>query len=320
MQIIIRFLFISLLASFGLAGCQSSIIKQATMNDNWAYRYPSQRIHLQDSLEIAYVEQGKGPQTLLFIHGLGSNLQAWDKTIEALSPHYRCIALDLPGYGKSSQADYPFSLAFFTDQLIAFCEALKLKELTVVGHSMGGQIALQLALREPDFLARLVLLAPAGFETFSAQEQLFFEAVMTPQLILASSEEQIRNNFAINFHGGLPEDAEFMFRDRLRMREDSQAYHYYAQMIPRCVQAMLAEPVFEALPSVAYPTLVLFGLQDQLIPNTYLHPNLSPQAVAEAGSKRLPQAQLQLIDQAGHFLQWDQPAEVATAIRAFTRR
>lgn len=285
--------------------------------EDWTYRYPIRQLRLEDSLQIAYVDEGKGPQTLLFIHGLGSNLQAWNKTIEALSPHYRCIALDLPGYGKSSQRDYPFSMAFFAEQISAFCQQLRLKQLSVVGHSMGGQIALHLALQKPAFLKKLVLLAPAGFETFSEQDQLFFQAFMTPQVILASTEEQIRANFAINFHGGLPEDAAFMVEDRLKMREDSAAYGYYSRLVPACVQAMLQAPVFDSLPAIPYPSLVLFGANDQLIPNTYLHPQLSTQQVAEAGSQALPQAQLQMIEAAGHFVQWDQAAAVAAAMQAF---
>lgn len=314
-KIFILFLF-SLFGLLILPACRTQKTTASPMED-WTYRYPSKQLRLQDTLHIAYIDEGKGPQTLVFIHGLGSNLQAWNKTIEALSPHYRCIALDLPGYGKSSQRDYPFSMAFFAEQIRQFCEALQLKNVAVVGHSMGGQIALQLSLQEPAFLKQLILLAPAGFETFSGQDRLFFQTFMTPQVILASTEAQIRANFAINFHGGLPDDAAFMVEDRLEMRQDTAAYGYYSRLIPACVQAMLREAVFDSLARISQPTLVLFGANDQLIPNSYLHPQLSTQQVAEAGSQAIPQARLQLIEQAGHFVQWDQPQAVQTAIRAF---
>lgn len=285
---------------------------------DWHYPYPVHRLSLNDSLEIAYIDEGRGDTTLVFIHGLGSYLKSWQKTIDSLSPYYRCVAIDLPGYGKSSKGDYPFTLQFFADSVHDFIERLGLDKVVIVGHSMGGQIAMRLVLDYPERYEQLILLAPAGFETFTAAEGQAIRSVYTAALIKAMPEAQIVKNFEINFHD-MPADARFMIDDRLTMRQTIE-YDRYCEMIPRCVAAMLQEPVFAELGRIRLPTLVLFGENDLLIPNRYLHPQLSPAQVGQQGIQQLPDSELALIARAGHFLQWEQPAAVNQAIMRFLRR
>lgn len=282
----------------------------------WKYPFDVHYADVSDRIRLAYVDEGTGPETLVFIHGLGSNLQAWQQSVVGLRQHYRCIALDLPGYGKSSQGDYAFGMAFFADQVAALIEKLGLEKVTLVGHSMGGQVAITLALRRPAYLQRLVLAAPAGLETFSAENRVFFATYVRPEIIRATTVPQIEANFAMNFYE-MPEDARFMVEDRLEMRKDTQAYDYYSEMIPRCVLAMLDEPVAGRLEALQVPTLLVFGRQDQLIPNKFLHPELTVEAVAETGAQAIPGAKLLFLEQAGHFVQWDQADAFNQAVRTF---
>lgn len=282
----------------------------------WKYPFEVRYADINDSIRLAYVDEGTGPETIIFLHGLGSNLQAWQKTITDLRKDYRCIAPDLPGYGKSSTGDYPYGMAFFADQITALTEELKLKKVTLVGHSMGGQIAITLALRQPEFLQRLVLAAPAGLETFSPENRTFFATYVQPQIIRATTIPQIEANFGLNFYE-MPQDARFMIEDRLALREDTLAYHLYSEMIPRCVLGMIDEPVAARLPELDLPTLLVFGRQDQLIPNKFLHPQLTVEAVAKTGQQAISGAKLLLLDEAGHFVQWDQAAAFNQALRAF---
>ncbi|TXF89146.1 alpha/beta hydrolase [Neolewinella aurantiaca] len=285
----------------------------------WNYPFNVHYAEVNDSVRLAYVDEGTGPETLLFLHGLGSNLQAWQKTIAGLSNDYRCIALDLPGYGKSSQGDYAFGMSFFANQVAAFIESLGLKEVTLVGHSMGGQVAITLALQQPKYLKQLVLAAPAGLETFSAENRVFFATYVQPHIVRAATEAQIEANFAMNFYD-MPEDARFMVEDRLEMREDSQAYHYYSEMIPRCVLGMLDEPVADRLAALDLPTLLIFGYEDQLIPNKLLHPELSVEAVGEFGQQSIQGSKLVFLNEAGHFVQWDQAQAFNNEVRAFIEK
>ncbi len=310
-----RFLLFLLILS--LAGCGTYAQTSAYM-DSLQYSYDTNTISLSDTVSITYIDEGEGPETLVFIHGLGSYLPAWHKNISELHKHYRCIALDLPGYGKSSRGDYPYDMSFFAQQVSQFLRKLSLKRPTVVGHSMGGQIALTLASQHPEQVGRLVLVAPAGFETFTEQERSWFQQVYTPDVVRATPPAQIERNFALNFHeSDFPEDAHFMYEDRLRLRADTALYDAYCQMIPQCVLGMLREPVFDQLSDIRQPTLILYGRGDLLIPNTLLHGGLTTEEVAQSGHQQIPNSQLQMLEACGHFVQWECAAAVNTAIKSF---
>ena len=286
--------------------------------EDWEYPHPVKKQLVLDSIEIAYVEKGTGEQTLIFVHGLGSYLKAWNKNIESLSNEYRCIALDLPGYGKSSKGDYEYNMNFFADAVLDFVRALQLKNVSIVGHSMGGQISIHAVLEQPDVFNQLILIAPAGFETFTEQERAWFEAVYTAAFIKATPEAQIVKNFQINFYE-MPEDAKFMIEDRLYMRQTIE-YERYCEMIPKCVQGMLKQPVFERLKEIKLPTLVIYGEEDGLIPNKFLHPTLTTQSVAESGANGIPNSQIEIFKEAGHFVQWEQSEWVNQAVRSFLKK
>jgi pimeloyl-ACP methyl ester carboxylesterase len=249
------------------------------------------------------VDEGQG-QPLVFIHGLGSNLKGWQKTIDGLRGRYRCLALDLPGYGNSSQGPHPFGMSFFAQAILDFIEKLKLEKVVLVGHSMGGQVAMQTVLRSSKNIEKLVLLAPAGFETFSEKEKNFLATMFTPGLIKALPVSQIVRNFKMNFVN-MPDDARFMIDDRMALRE-TRAFDYYSRMIPQCLLGMLKEPVYELLPQILLPTLILFGMEDRLIPSRLVHPLMSTKQVAKRGHQRIPFSELKMVKKAGHFLQWEQ--------------
>ncbi|MEM8525692.1 MAG: alpha/beta fold hydrolase [Bacteroidota bacterium] len=298
-----------------LISFNSSFAQNTTSMKDWQYPYKVKTVLLKDSSAIAYVEEGTGEHTLLFVHGLGSYLKAWQKNIDELQKNYRCIALDLPGYGKSIDAVGNQSMAFFSDVLIDFIQQLELEKVVLVGHSMGGQIAIHTALKNSSLLEKLVLVAPAGLEQFTEKDHIFFKTFITPSIIKATPVVQIEKNFHLNFYD-MPEDAQFMIDDRLQMRETKE-YDRYCEMIPKCVIGMLEAPVFERLSEITLPTLLFFGKEDALIPNKYLHPELTVEKVAKSGAEEFKNAQLYFIDKAGHFVQWEGSTEVNEGIRLF---
>jgi pimeloyl-ACP methyl ester carboxylesterase len=273
-----------------------------------AASYKNYTTHLSNGIEISYCDEGKGAMTLLFIHGLGSNKKCWRKNIEVVKHQFRCIAIDLPGYGASSKGDYSYDMAFFATVVRDFAQQLHLDRIVLVGHSMGGQIAVTAQLQAPGFAEQLVLIAPAGFETFNHTEKQIVRSFYSPALLMALPQDQIRRNFEINFYV-FPRDAEFMIQDRFRMQETDE-YERYCKMIPKCVMGMIDQPIFDSLPSINVPTSVIYGKNDRLIPNKLLHPTQSTPSVAQAGTSQISDAQLILLDQCGHFVQWERPDEV----------
>lgn len=281
------------------------------------YTYAVKKVTLPSGVSMAYTDEGKGPETLIFIHGLGSYLPAWDKNVAELRQHYRCIAIDLPGYGKSDKTGVTAGMAAYADDVLALMNALKLKQAVLVGHSMGGQIAITVALKAPQRVKKLVLAAPAGFETFTDQQKQLFKMTVTPESVLKTTPEQVAANFKVNFHQ-MPPDAQYMIEDRLKMAESAQ-FGAYSAAVAGSVAAMVDEPVYEWLPQVQVPTLILFGEQDALIPNRYLNPSLTTKAVAESGQRRIPGSQLVMLPEAGHFLQFEQASAFNKTIRDFLK-
>ena len=183
---------------------------------------------------------------------------------------------------------------------------------------MGGQVAITAVLKSPEVLTKLILVDPAGIEVFSETEAMILKSVLTPVGIKNTPVDQIKKNFDVNFATGVtPEDALFMYNDRLYMRDTEKEYDHYCNMIPKCVAGMLDEPVFERLKSIKTPTLIFFGEKDYLIPNKYLHPELTTEKVAQTAKSQIPNSQLFMIDNAGHFAMWDNAEMVNSKIQIF---
>ena len=282
--------------------------------DELPYPFTTHKVQLAEDLEIAYFDEGSGPATLVFIHGLGSYAPAWKKNIEGLKGDFRCIAIDLPGYGKSSKGYYEASMTYYATVLRDFLDALNIPRATLVGHSMGGQIALTAALAYPDRVEKLVLVAPAGFELFHKGERQWFREVLTPTSVKLTTVDQIKENLYWNFYE-MPEDATFMITDRIAMRSARQ-FDDYCYIIPECVKGMVDEPVFDFLPQIRQATLVLFGRQDNLIPNRFLNGG-ETEDIGRQGVEQLPDARLIMVEQAGHFVQFEKAQTVNQAIRTF---
>lgn len=266
-------------------------------------------------IDVAYTEAGAGEPTILFVHGLGSNLLVWQKTIDALSARHRVVAIDLPGYGRSAKRNYDYSMRFFAGVVDRVIDALALDRPVIVGHSMGGQIALTHALHHPGRARALVLAAPAGFETFGAGEGQWLMEAVSKDFIKATPPDAIYTNLASNFTGDVPKDALFMYQHRVQI-VDGPEFDAYAYANARSVQAMLKGPVYDRLGEVRLPVLVVFGAEDRLIPNQVLHGGTT-RRVAEQGTRRLKRARLVMLAKAGHMLQVERPEAFNRAVRTF---
>jgi len=295
-----------ILLIFSTFGTRSIMAQNSIAEVIRDYSYPVQYLTMSNGGRLAYLDEGEGDLTLVFIHGLGTHIPAWYPTIDSLKEKYRCIVVDLPGYGKSSFLDGKASIGRYASAVVELVKEKNIKNPVLVGHSMGGQVALTAVLQEPDMFEKLVLLAPAGFETFTSDQATWLKSVFTPASVLNSTETQLRANWGLNFYS-MPENVQFMIEDRLAMG-DAEDFEAYATNIAESVAAMLDEPVYDRLSEINTETLVVYGENDALIPNKYLNPGLTTKAVAEAGVKKLPNASLYMIPECGHFIAYDCPA------------
>jgi pimeloyl-ACP methyl ester carboxylesterase len=280
--------------------------------------YPFEVKHqtLSHEIDLAYADEGSGDQTILLIHGLGSYLPAWKKNIAGLKERYRCIAVDLPGYGKSSKKPHSGMMEFYADVLAELIDRLELTNVTVAGHSMGGQIGITMAVKYPEKVMKLVLVDPAGFERFSEGEKQWFRDVMTVKLVKETAPQQIRANLMANFYN-TPRDAEFMITDRIAMRTASD-FEHYCYAVTRSVHGMVDQPVLDLLEKIEQPTLIVFGENDNLIPNPYLHGGRTAD-VMKAGASKIKNSTLVMIPSCGHFAQFEKAEETNQAIEDFLK-
>lgn len=277
------------------------------------YPYPTKLIEIKGH-QIAFIDEGKSEKVLLFIHGLGSYLKAWSRNFPELTKHFRCIALDLPGYGKSSKAIHSGKVSFYVEVLKEFIDKLELKNLTLVGHSMGGQISLSFAIKCPNQLDKLVLAAPAGFESFTDEEIELFRKIVSPDIIFRTSNEQIKFNYKINFYN-MPPEAEEMINDRILIKEDPEFYNH-CSVVSNSLFGLLKEPIFNRLDKLNTSTLILFGLDDLLIPNKSLHETTTKE-IATIGASKIKDSRLILFEKCGHFIQFEKPDEFNKSIIQF---
>ena len=110
---------------------------------------------------VSYVKEGSGP-VLLLIHGMAGTLRNWQEVVEPLAQHYTVIAPDLPGHGGSAPGAGDYSLGAFASGLRDLLLALGHERATLVGHSLGGGIAMQFAYQFPEATERLVLVSSGG--------------------------------------------------------------------------------------------------------------------------------------------------------------
>ena len=254
--------------------------------------------------DVAYIDEGSSSDVFLFIHGLGSYLKAWDRNVPVLKNYFRCIALDLPGYGKSSKQIHSGTLEFYRDFIDKFIKLLDLKNVTLVGHSMGGQIALSYVINFPDVIKKLVLVAPAGFETFNNRDIEQLKNIISPEISYSTSDEQVRINYKTNFHQ-MPAEAEEMIADRIAIKNDEEFFNH-CQIVANSLTGLLVEQVFSQLNKINIPTLIFFGKNDSLIPNR-IHYKTSTEEIAKLGASQIGDSKLLLFENCGHFLQYEIP-------------
>jgi len=268
-----------------------------------------------DSTEISYIKEGIGEQTILFVHGLSSNSDAWSENIKYLKEHYTCVALDLPGYGKSSKPEVEYTPTYFAEILHKFIAKLELKNVVLVGHSMGGQASIKLATSYATDIEKLILIAPAGLEQFSETGANMLKSFFTVDMVKNTTDEQIEKNYALNFYQ-LPEGTSKMIEDRKQIKLATD-FDAHCTAIVSSISGMLNDPVYTDLENITKKTLVVFGDKDMLIPNRYLNPTLNIEAVGEIASQKIKEVKVAYVKDAGHFVQFEKPIEVNHLIQQF---
>jgi pimeloyl-ACP methyl ester carboxylesterase len=281
---------------------------------------PVQHIEVQ-GVDIAYIDSGERGQRdvpVVFIHGLSSTMGYWDYQVDPVAQGRRVLALDLPGFGASGRPDAPYTPPWYADLVVDWLDALGIGRAVLVGHSMGGQVSLTVALDHPDTVDRLVLAAPAGIETFPPGAAAWMKSHWTDRRAMQATEGELRAVFETMVFNRPDAHVEKLLEERVRMA-GTAAFAGTSVAVSRCVAGMLDHPVFDRLPTLRVPTLIVYGTDDRMIPNPAFTGGRT-RAIAERGRAAIPGSELVLLPGAGHTVMHDDPAGFNEALVSFLDR
>lgn len=268
------------------------------------YQFPVVKTQIEQDITIVHTDMGDG-SPVVFIHGLGSYIPAWNKNLTPLSQHIRCIAIDLPGYGKSSKSLHSGTMQFYAEVVIKLMDSLGINKINICGHSMGGVIAFKLAIEFPDRVDKLFLSAPGGSESYSEDEKLLVENFISTERMINNDENRIRNNVLVNFQN-FPEDASFMISDRIAIRK-AREFPLHAEIIARSASGVINSDVPSRLVEVKADTFIIFGDHDKMIPNRFVHPELTAEQNIYTFKKHIKSLTVKTYPNCGHFPQFEHP-------------
>jgi len=255
-----------------------------------------------DGYRLYYEIHGQG-FPLVLIRGLGSNMEHWYEQIPAFSRQYQVVAFNNRGIGTSTAPPLPWSIREMAEDVAALIQAVAGGRAHVLGISMGGMIAQELALGWPERVASLVLTAThcgGAHKVPPSAETMDLFAKLVNGTTFAEQMEGRKALFSLETLDNRPDVLE-------RYAQVAAAYACPPEVMQGQWEAIQEFDSFERLPMISAPTLVLAGADDRLV----------PQGNAELLAGRIPGAKLALIPQAGHQLVIEQPRATNAAVLDF---
>jgi 3-oxoadipate enol-lactonase len=248
---------------------------------------------------LAYREHAVGPPVLVFVHGFGQSSDFWwPSALRFAEAGARAIAVDLPGFGVSANAPGPYTMEGYSDRIAALLDALSVPRATIVGGSMGGVVAQHFALRHPDRLERLVLVA-TGAQTPDPVGALAKADRMASDSL---SEDDISKMVDGFFFKPLSQAERHHFHEVVRMasREASVS----------AARSNARSNTLESLSRIIVPTLVVQGRHDR---------GRTPEH-GELMCSLMPNAHLKVLENSGHTPQLEEPDAFQEVVAPFILR
>ncbi len=220
---------------------------------------PRTRIH---EIELYYETYGAG-EPLLLVAGLGFGAWSWFRQIPDLSQHFRVIAFDNRGAGLSEKPDCEYSIEMMAEDAMAVLRALNVTRAHVLGHSMGGYIAQELALRHPDVVSKLILVSTS----FGGKNAVLMSpetaAQMRSELEAEDRETALRRGLSLRFSDRFLAEYPEIVEEFLARRKAHLPPAYAWQ---RQFAACLRFETESRLNALRIPTLIVTGSDDPIVP------------------------------------------------------
>ena len=296
--------------------------------EGWAYPYPVQMLQFElegRPVRMAYMDvqpaQPNG-KTVVLLHGKNFGGDYWAGTLRLLAAQgYRVIAPDQIGFGKSSKPEIRYTFAMLADNTVRLLDHLMVGRVAVVANSMGGMLGVHLARRNPDRVTALVLENPLGLEDYV----LSIPPQQTANLVKLEMEQTpatyrnfMRGYFPANFR---PEYERFV--EQFARVQLSGEYPHFAQVSALTYQMIYDGPIFNELPKLTVPTLLVIGQSDRTVfgrrfaPPEVVKPLGNFPQLGKAAQARIPGARLVEFDAIGHVPHVEVPERFHAALLEF---
>jgi len=296
----------------------------------YEYPYPVNIFELvsqRQTLEMAYMDvmpDNPNGHTVLLLHGKNFSGAYWDRTIGSLvDDGYRVIVPDQIGFGKSSKPEcYQFSFQALAQNTKRLLDKLGVKSAAVVGHSMGGMLAVRFTLMYPDVARKLILVNPIGLEDWKRKVPAvaiddWYEQEMK------KTPDGVRTYMKKNYFDGVWKEAYDPLVEIQAGWITGPDYQRIAWNSALTYDMIYTQPVIYEFPDISVPTLLIIGQRDR----TALGKNLVPPEVSatmgryprlgRAAAEAIPEAKLVELEGIGHIPQYEAFDDYITALTEF---
>jgi pimeloyl-ACP methyl ester carboxylesterase len=272
-------------------------------------------LHL-DGLHIHCLNAGESGTPVILLHGAGldSAMLSWEEIIEPLAEKHRVFAPDLAGYGLSDRPDISYTLDFYTNFVEHLLDILHLEKASLIGLSMGGSIALSLALQSPERVERLILVDSYGIQDRVSAHFFSYLFVHLPFVnewsykILGSSRSLIRWTLLTSLIYNPQHLSNELIEKVYQAAQEAEAGRAFISLQKNDVRwNSLRSNFINRLYEIQNPTLIIHGEQDKAVPLRY----------AQQAHQLIKGSQLAVMQNCRHWPQREEPKEFLQIVTNF---
>lgn len=262
-----------------------------------------------DGVRVHYQEKGTG-MPLVLLHGFTSSTYSWKDVFDPLSKNFRVIAVDLKGFGFSGKPDGDYTRLAQASLVAHLLDYLKVERAWLCGNSMGGQVALNIAVKNPQRVAGLILIDSGGVAVTGGNS-------LAPSYLLVPFVGRILTALAMTSDKLVREGLEKSFYDDAKITDDRVSYYYRplqtrgGQLAALRARTQAGQfPIEQDLSSIKARTLIIWGAEDGVI----------PLAAGRKMNSLIKDSKLVIIEKCGHVPQEEMPERVLDEMTKFIER
>ena len=251
-----------------------------------------------DSSKIRYLKAGSSKKNLVLIHGLGASAERWESIIPYFSRHFTVFVPDLIGFGHSDKPNTDYTAEFFAEFVTSFLAKLGIEKTTMMGSSLGGQIAVEYVAKNQESVDKLVLVSPAGAMKQSTPAlDAYIMAALYPDVSSAKNAFTMMTGNNKQVSEEIVED----FVQRMKMPNAKFAF------MSTILGLKNAPEISTRLELIYSPTLIVWGSLDPVIPVKY----------AEYFVKKIRDCRFYQMENCGHTPYVEDPDEFSKIVLDF---